>query len=235
MHAVDLDRADALARSIADASDPDLARVFGLARQPAPSARPCRSPESSGSRCAGSPRDRSQAPCSRCSPRTPPRPPRERAAPAATPIRHSRSASSSRARIHEATRLEASLGASLTDVLRELNGGRPPPGTARGPDSSQVTGLGHLTDATAPMFTAHQPPSGDPGGRAAVRGPGPRERPPPHRGPPTLDAILRTVAATVTLVESRSKGESTGRRGHHPRPREPSRLVPLCPAWVNCC
>ena len=68
------------------------------------------------------------------------------------------------------------------------------------------------------MFAAHQPPS--PAEAAALRAVAlALDRRRPAIGGTDASGILRTVAATVTLVEKRSKGESTGRRGHHPRPR----------------
>jgi len=109
----------------------------------------------------------------------------------------------SRAGIHEATHLRAALGSPLTDGLRGLAGAVVPDGS---PDWYQVTGLGHLEDACAPIYATHQPPS--PSAAAALRavalalGDG--------VSVPGTDAagVLRSVAATVTAIESRYKGES---------------------------
>jgi hypothetical protein len=106
----------------------------------------------------------------------------------------------SQAGIHETARLSAALGSPLTGALRDL--------TAAGPasDWNQSTGLVRLTDACAPLSSTHRPPSPPEAaalravalalaGRATV---------------PGADApgVLRTVAATVTLIENRGKGES---------------------------
>ncbi len=112
----------------------------------------------------------------------------------------------SRARMDEATPLKAALGGPLTDVLRELTA----TASARtdGPaDWHQVTGLGRLTDASGPMFTAHQPPTAPEA--AALRAVALALANGPAIAGTDLSGILQTVAATVTLAEKRSKGEAT--------------------------
>ena len=124
---------------------------------------------------------------------------------------------SSRAGIHEATRLTADLGGPLTAGLRELAAAQTPQG-AGSPSWHQVVGLRRLADACEPMGRTHQPP--DPAEAAALRaaaldlaagateettGAPPRAPPRGSDGP----GALRTVAATVTVVERRGKGEST--------------------------
>ena len=74
--------------------------------------------------------------------------------------------------------------------------------SGRGASWSRVTGLGHLTDGCGPLSGPHQVPS--PAQAAALRavalaltsGTAPDE-----------DGLLRSVAATVTLVEGRAKGQ----------------------------
>lgn len=112
----------------------------------------------------------------------------------------------SRAGVEDTTRLTAALGSPLTDVLRDLLKAAPPAGDGS-PDWSLVTGLSRLTEACEPMAATHRP-LGSPqsaalravalalAGGASARGSG-------------VAGGLRAVAATVTLLESRSRGEST--------------------------
>ena len=101
--------------------------------------------------------------------------------------------------------LTAALGSPLTDALRDLEvaESRKSDGS---PDWNRVTGFGRVRDACVPMCATHQSPS--PHEAAAIRAvalaladgaivPG-----------SYAPNILRTVAATVTLIENRSKGES---------------------------
>jgi hypothetical protein len=105
-----------------------------------------------------------------------------------------------RAGISETTPLRAALGCPLTDKLRELKAAGPPS------DWSQATGLSRLTDACAPMSSTHRPPS--PPEAAALRAVA-LALADGATGPGTdAAAVLRSVAATVTLVENREKGES---------------------------
>ena len=131
----------------------------------------------------------------------------------------------SRAGIQETARLRAALGGPLSEALREL--------TAAGPadDWSRATGLGRLTDGCAPLSGTHRVPGAPEAaalravalalaGGAAVHGgtvQGDTARGDTARGATALgtDApgVLRTVAATVTLIENREKGEATAGEG----------------------
>ncbi len=112
----------------------------------------------------------------------------------------------SRARIGETTMLRAALGHPLTGPLGNLASAAPRR-AGRSPGWSQATVLSGLAEACAPLWTAHQPPdltqaaalravtlalAGDPG----------------LPGEPGADAagVLRTAAATVTLVQRRADG-----------------------------
>jgi NACHT domain len=115
----------------------------------------------------------------------------------------------SRAGIDEATRLRADLGGPLSDVLGDLLTAA----RADGPsDWSRVTGLSRLTQAAGPVFAVHRPPK--PAEAAALRAvalalaSGPAASG-PAAGGTDPSGTLRTVAATVTLVEQRGKGESS--------------------------
>ncbi len=116
----------------------------------------------------------------------------------------------SRAGIEETTQLTAELGRPLTGAVRDLAAAQIPHG-AGSPSWHQVIGLSRLADACAPMGSTHQPP--DPPEAAALRAVAldlaevaPADTAAGGTGAP---ALLRSVAATVTLLESRSKGEST--------------------------
>ena len=79
----------------------------------------------------------------------------------------------------------------------------------RGSSWNRVTGLGHLTDACAPMSATHQTPS--PAQAAALRAVAlalTNGVTAEGAGGSDADGVLRTVAATVTLVEGRGKGQS---------------------------
>jgi hypothetical protein len=116
---------------------------------------------------------------------------------------------SSRAGIHESTRLVADLDRPLTDALRGLTAA-PPSQSIGSRGWHQATGLTRLTDACAPMVAAHRPP--DPPEAAALRAVALdlAENVAEGAAKAGTDApdVLRTVAATVTLIENRSKGES---------------------------
>src|SRR3984957_14856796 len=204
VHAADLDQAEVLARTIAHDPDPELARVLGFDRVDAlspalpvpgilglplrwiadgPLASTLLQVLAAHSPAAGSP----------------------------DPYQAFALALASRAGIHETTGLQAALGAPLTDALCQLTAaeaGR----DARGSNWSRVTGLGHLTDACAPMISTHQTPG--PAQAAALRAValvltnGATTGAAGAAEGSDADAVLRTVAATVTLVESRSKGQS---------------------------
>jgi hypothetical protein len=111
----------------------------------------------------------------------------------------------SRARIDEASQLKADLGRPLSDMLRELTEAAAT-GTDRAADWNQVTGLGRLTEAVTPLFTVHQPPTAPEA--AALRAVALDLANGPAIDGADLPGILRTVAATVTLAEQRSKGET---------------------------
>ena len=115
---------------------------------------------------------------------------------------------SSRAGIHETTRLTADLGRPLTDALRGLTAAQPTQSIGS-PGWRQVTGLSRLTDACAPMGSTHRPPG--PPEAAALRAVAlDLAESATESGTGGTDAagVLRMVAATVTLIENRSKGDS---------------------------
>jgi hypothetical protein len=214
VHAADFELAYSLARSIPNAPDPDLVRVFGLASVPAlDPALPL--PEVLGLPlrwvadgplastllqvlAANAPSGGGAAP-----------------PPPGDPHLAFAVALASRAGINETTQLRAALGSPLTDVLQDMTA----TGSARGEGSlgwNQATGISRLTEACAPIYAMHQPPG--PIDAAALRAvalaladgatqPGDAT---PRGAGPADDAreVLRAVAATVTLVERRSKGES---------------------------
>jgi hypothetical protein len=111
----------------------------------------------------------------------------------------------SRAGIREETQLKAALGYPVTDALRDLEvaGFRKGDGS---PGGNWVTGFRRLADACVPMCGTHQSPS--PPEAAALRVVALALA--DSATVPGSDAanVLRTVAATVTLIENRSKGES---------------------------
>ena len=112
---------------------------------------------------------------------------------------------SSRAGVYETTQLGAALGSSLTDALDGLAKASPSmrDGSA---DWQLVMGLSRLADRCGPMSTAHLPP--EPTEAAALRAVALALA--DGAAVPGADApgVLRTAAATVTLVERRGKGES---------------------------
>ena len=112
---------------------------------------------------------------------------------------------SSRAGVYETTQLGAALGSPLTDALDGLAKAAPPmrDGSA---DWQLVMGLSRLADRCSPMSTAHLPP--EPAEAAALRAVALALA--EGAAVPGADApgVLRTAAATVTLVERRGRGES---------------------------
>ena len=121
-----------------------------------------------------------------------------------------------RAGIRETTQLRAALAYPLTDALRELEAAESREGDGP-PDENRVTGFRRLADACVPMYGTHQSPG--PSEAAAIRAVAlaladgaavPESRIVPLPLPHQLDApdVLRTVAATVTLIENLSTGES---------------------------
>jgi hypothetical protein len=107
----------------------------------------------------------------------------------------------SSAGIDDTTRLRAAFGDSLTSELRGASAALPDE-RAGSPGWYRATGLGRLLDAWAPVGTAHEPPG--PSEAAVLRAVALALAEP---GAPDAD-VLRSVAATVTAIESRSKGES---------------------------
>ena len=207
VHAADLDRADVLARTIALDPDPELARVLGLSLAdalgpalPLPGilGLPLRW-------VADGPLAGTLLQVLAARPPTPASPARPLPG---DPYYAFAVALASRAGIHETTRLVAALGTPLTDSLRTLTAAESGH-DGRASSWNRVTGLGHLTDACAPMSAAHQIPS--PAQAAALRAValalasgGAAE----GAAWSDADGLLRKVAATVTLVESRSQGQS---------------------------
>ena len=199
VHASDLDRTDLLVRGVVNDLDPDLAGVFGLtgARTLDP-ALPIPAVLGLSLRwvAEGPLASTLLQVLTQTSPSSVVR---------GDPYLAFALALSSRAGIHETTQLRAALGSPLTTALRDLEVAGSHNGSgSSGPD--RVTALGRLTQACAPMSGAHQPPS--PAEAAALRvvatalaG---------GATVPGSDApgVLRTVAATVTVIENRGKGES---------------------------
>jgi hypothetical protein len=204
VHAADLDRANVLARGIAGAPDPELVRVLGLAdvrtldpALPLPGLLGLPLRWVADGRLASTLLQVLAANPATAAGTASPLP--------ADPYLAFAFALSSRAGINETTQLRAALGRPLTDALRGLTAAGSGKGSAS-PDSNQVTGLNHLTDACAPMCAAHQPPG--PPEAAALRAVALALT--DGVSVPGLDAdsVLRTVAVTVTLVDNRSKGDA---------------------------
>ncbi len=120
---------------------------------------------------------------------------------AADPQRDWALALTARAGITEATRLRAALGAPLRDALRDLKTAGPDPADAAA-GWFQATGIDRLADACTPLDDTHQPPR--PPDAAALRAVALALA----EGETDAASVLRTVAATVTLVERRSRGEA---------------------------
>jgi NACHT domain len=198
-HVTDFDRAYSLARGIQDAPDPDLARVFGLARVPSLSpALPLPGVLGLPLRwVADGPLAGTLLHVLAASPPS---------GAGGDPYEAFAGELASRAGIHEATQLRAALGSPLTDVLRRLAAAGADDGKDGTSGWNQATGLSRLTDACAPMYGTHQPPS--PPDAAALRAVALALA--DGAAVPEADApeVLRTVAATVTLIEHRSKGEA---------------------------
>ena len=107
--------------------------------------------------------------------------------------------------------MRAAVGRPLTDALRDLTAAEFGPDGGKD-DWQRATGLGHLTDACAPMSGPHQPPS--PPEAAALRAvalalTSGASGATSGGGEVAADGVLRTVAATVTLVEDRGRGRAT--------------------------
>jgi hypothetical protein len=203
VHATSLDRAYALAYSIPRAADLDLASVFGLTSVLTPDPAlplpgvlglPLRwiadGPLASTLLqvlAASSPSNPSAHP------------------PPSDPYLAFALALSSRAGIHETTQLRAAFGYPLTDALRDLTAAEFHKGDGAS-DWKRVTGLRRLTDACAPICGTHQSP--DLPEAAALRAVALALADGANVSGSDAPNVLRTVAATVTLIQNRSKGES---------------------------
>jgi hypothetical protein len=213
-HASEFERTDMLVRRIADHSDPDLTRVFGLTSVraldpalPLPGVLGLSLRWIAEGRLA---RTLLQVMAEISHPGWGARPlPRDLYLAFAGAL-------SLQAGIRETTQLRAALAYPLTDALRELEAAESREGDGP-PDENRVTGFRRLADACVPMYGTHRSPG--PSEAAAIRAVAlamadgtavPESRivpvPPPHQ----LDApdVLRTVAATVTLIENLSTGEA---------------------------
>ena len=223
VHAASLDRAHALARGIPRAADLDLAGVFGL-----PSVHPL-DPALPLPGVLGLPlRWVATGPLAGTllqvlasgSPSGVP----DRPVPG-DPYEAFALTLCSRAGIQETVRLRAALGSPLSEALRVL--------TAAGPadDWSRATGLGRLADGCAPLSGTHRSPGATEAAAlravalalagATVRGgtaQGSTAQGATVQGATAQGAtaqvtdasgVLRAVAATVTLIENREKGEAT--------------------------
>jgi hypothetical protein len=215
-HGVELARAYAMARDIPGASAADLARVFGLPGTPAldialplPAVLGLPLRWTAQGALAGTMLEvlAVSQPASQAAGAG-----SERPLPGDPQHAFAR-ALASRSGIDDTTPLRAALGGPLTGVLRDLATAVParPDGS---PNWHQIAGLTRLTDAAAPMFATHQPPS--PAEAAALRAvahaltDGAAANGAAANGEGAdAPGLLRTVAATVTLVEQRSKGESS--------------------------
>jgi hypothetical protein len=113
---------------------------------------------------------------------------------------------SSRAGIDETARVRAALDTPVSDVLRELEATESRTGDGV-PDENRAAGFRRLADACAPMCDTHQAPS--PPEAAAMRAVALALAASAGVPTPDIPDVLRTVAATVMLVENRSKGEAT--------------------------
>jgi hypothetical protein len=204
VHAASLERAYALARGIPRAADLDLAGVFGLPSvHPLDPALPLPGVLGLPLRwVAGAPLASTLLPVLAAGP---PSGATDRPLPA-DPHEAFALALCSGAGIQDTMRLRAALGGPLGDAIREL--------AAAGPDSDwdRMTGLGRLTDGCAPLSSTHRSPG--PAEAAALRAVAlalAGGAPVSGGTAQGTDAagVLRTVAATVTLIEKREKGEAT--------------------------
>jgi NACHT domain len=201
VHASDLDRADLLARSVANDPGPELARVFGLT-----SVRTLDPALPLPSVLGLSLRWVADGPLASTLLRvlTETSPAGEGAHPLPGDLYLAfANALSSRAGIHQTTQLRAALDHPLTDALRDLAEAESRKGGGF-PDESRVTGFRRLADACAPMCDSHQAPS--PPEAAALRTVALALAASGAVPGPDAPSLLRTVAATVTLLENRSKG-----------------------------
>jgi hypothetical protein len=109
----------------------------------------------------------------------------------------------SQAGIDDTTRLRAALGNCLADELRAASASASAADERPGsPGWYRATGLAHVRDAWTPAGTTHEPPG--PAEAAALRAVALALA----EAGAADSGVLRAVAATVTAIESRSKGES---------------------------
>src|SRR5579872_7304816 len=221
VHASDLDRADLLTRGVVNDAAPDLARAFGLTGAsvcdpalplPAVLGLPLRW-VADGPLASTLLQVLTESPAS--SPTVLSRP--------GDPYLAFALALSSRAGIHETTQLRADLGSSLTSALRDLAAAESHRSNGS-PDSDWVAGLNRLMHACEPICDPHRSarPDEAPGSDEAA---GSHQAPGPDEAAalrivatalagdstvPWADAadVLRTVAATVTVIENRRNEES---------------------------
>jgi hypothetical protein len=194
VHASDLDRADLLAHRVVNELDPDLARAFDITGSRAVDpALPL--PAVLGLSLRWVADGPLASTLLQVLTRTSP----------GDPYLAFALALSSRAGIHENTRLRAALGSPLTTALRDLEAAESHRGNGS-PDSDRVTGLSRLTHACAPISSTHQSPSPDEAAALRIVATA-------LAGGTTVPGsaapdVLRTVAATVTVIENRSRDES---------------------------
>jgi hypothetical protein len=203
IHASDFDRADLVARSVANDPDPDLARVFGVTSvRTLDPALPL--PAVLGLSLRWAADGPLASTLLQVLAKTSPSSTGARPLPGDLYLAFAR-ALSSRAGIHDATQLRAALDHPLTDALRDLEVAESRKGDGF-PDGYWVTGFRRLVEACVPMCGTHQSPG--PPEAAALRVVALALA--DSATVPGSDAasVLRTVAATVTLVENRSKDES---------------------------
>ena len=204
VHWSDLDRADLLARSVASDPDPDLARVFDLTavhtldpELPLPAVLGLSLRWAADGPLAST-LLQVLAESTRSSPGVPP-------VPGDLYLAFAR-ALSARAGIDQATQLTAALAYPLTDALRDVQAAEFRD-EDRSPDENWSLGFRRLADACAPVSDTHQCPS--PPEAAALRAVALALAASATAPGSDAPGTLRTVAATVTLIEKRSKGEST--------------------------
>jgi hypothetical protein len=211
VHATDLDHADALARGIPGEPGLDLAGVFGLGDEdgldparPLPGflGLPLRWVVD-GPLASTVLRVLASVPPAPADPADP-----AGASPAPQPDAYYRAfadALLSQAGIDETTTLRAVLGGSLTDTLREVTAAVSRTGGAA--SWHQVTGLRQLADALTTTYGTHQPPS--PAEAAGLRAVALVLADAAAATESGAREVLGTVAATVTVVEQRSRGEAS--------------------------
>ena len=203
IHASDLDRADLLARSAARDRDPDLARVFGL-----PGVRtldPWRPlPGFLGLSLRWIAEGPLVSTLLQVLTETLQSSQAARPLPGDVYLAFAR-ALAARAGINETTQLKAALDYPLTDALRDLEVFESHKSDG-GPDGNRVTGFRRLAEACVPMCDTHQAPS--PPEAAALRVVALALADSATALGSDAADVLRTVAATVTVIENRSKDES---------------------------